>query len=91
MDERAIKRLLKIMVVSIIAIVLLKAWLTKTYTTLNQAAAEKKPAAAINPSAPQQEPTPPVAAEAIESPATSSDGETAAVDLSASSGVSEAQ
>ncbi len=42
MDERAIKRLLLILVASIIVIVTAKVMLTKTFTHLNKAAAEKK-------------------------------------------------
>jgi len=42
MDERALKRLLLILVVSIIVIVLAKFMLTKTLTNLNKAAVEKK-------------------------------------------------
>lgn len=89
MDERAIKRLLIILVASIIAIVLLKLGLTKTYTTLNRAAAEKKQAAAATSSAMQPAPVPPATAEIIETPATSSPGETTTADLPASSSVSE--
>jgi hypothetical protein len=46
MDERAIKRLLVIVAISIIAIMLFKTMMTRTIVTLNQAAVEKKRAAA---------------------------------------------
>lgn len=46
MDERALKRLLLILVVSIIVIMLAKLMLTKTLTNLNRAAVEKKQNAA---------------------------------------------
>ena len=42
MDEHTIKRLVKIILVSIIVIVLAKYFLTKAYTTLNKATAEKQ-------------------------------------------------
>ncbi len=46
MDEHTIKRLLKIIVVSIIVIVLANYFLTKAATNLNSAAVEKQQAAA---------------------------------------------
>jgi hypothetical protein len=49
MDERAIKRLLVIVAISIIAIMLFKTMMTRTIVTLNQAAAEKRRAAARPP------------------------------------------
>jgi|ERR1022692_1289726 hypothetical protein len=88
MDERFIKRLLVILAVSIIAIVLIKVALTKTYTNLNNAAAIKKQAASAQPSDPQQTPTPPATA-ITDIPATSSAGETTTAELPASSSVSE--
>lgn len=92
MDERTIKRLLIIVVASIIAIVLLKMGLTKTYTTLNKVVAEKKQTVPAKPSVPMQEPTPPAAdAVIIETPATSSVTEVTAVDSTAASSVSDAQ
>lgn len=90
MDERTIKRLLIILVVSIIAVVLLKMGLIRTYATLSKAAVEKKQAAA-KPSAPVQAPTFPAAAEIIEPPAASSVDQANTADLPASSGVSEAR
>jgi flagellar basal body-associated protein FliL len=89
MDERTIKRLLIILVASIIAIMLLKLGLTKTYTTLNKAAAEKKQTAAPKSSAPQQAPAAPATAEIIETPATSSVFEATASDLPGASSVDE--
>lgn len=90
MDERAIKRLLIIFVASIIAIMLLKMVLTRTYATLSKVAVEKKQAAAKPPS-PVQEPTPSAALEIIEPPAASSVEEVNTAELPASSGVSEAR
>lgn len=90
MDERAIKRLLIILVASLIAIALLKMGLTRTYTTLSKAAVEKKQAAA-RPPAPVQAPAPSSAAEITEPPAASSVEEANTADLPASSGVSEAR
>ena len=52
MDEHAIKRLMKIILVSIVIVVLAKYFLTKAYTNLNNAAVEKQQAAA------EQQPTP---------------------------------
>jgi hypothetical protein len=49
MDERAIKRLLVIVAISIIAIMLFKTMMTRTIVTLNQAAVEKRRAAAMPP------------------------------------------
>lgn len=66
MDERTIKRLLIMVAASIIAIMLLKMGLTKTYITLNKAAA-KKLAAAAKPS--ETQPTSPAASETVETPA----------------------
>lgn len=45
MDERAIKRLLIILAVSLVAIFLFKSMMTSTIVNLNKAAAEKKVAA----------------------------------------------
>ena len=52
MDEHTIKRLVKIILVSIIVIVLAKYFLTKAYTNLNKASAEKQQ------DAEKQQPTP---------------------------------
>lgn len=90
MDERAIKRLLKILAASIIAVLLIKVMLTKTYTNLNNAATVKKQAESAKLSAPQQPPAPPAAA-ITDAPATSSVGEATAVEVSASSSVGEAR
>jgi len=57
MDERTIKRLLFILLASIIAIILFKVVLIKTITGLNNAAVEKKQAMAAKPTTPQQAPT----------------------------------
>jgi len=85
MDERTVKRLLIITVASIIAIVLIKVALTKTYTKLNNAATVKKQAE----SAQQQTAQPP--AEIIDAPATSSVEEAPTAELPAASSVSETQ
>lgn len=91
MDRRAIKRLLIIVVASLIAIALLKMGLLKTYTTLNKVAAEKKQVAASRPVSPQQAPTPPSASEIAEIPAASTAIETTTADTPASASVGEAR
>jgi hypothetical protein len=91
MDERAIKRLLVILAVSIIAIFLFKAMMTNTFVNLNKAAAEKQQAAAIPPAAQQEEIPVSDAAVVIEAPAASSVGEAPIQEPSAQSGVSGAQ
>jgi hypothetical protein len=88
MDERAIKRLLIMLVASIIAIWLIKVMLTKSYTNLNNAAAAKKQAESAKLSTPQQPPAA-SATEIIDTPAASSVGEVTAVEISASSSLSE--
>jgi flagellar basal body-associated protein FliL len=85
MDERTLKRLLKILAVSLIAIFLLKMGITRTYTHLNKVAAEKKQAAAVKSPSPQPEPAP---VEGVETPASPAAGE-AAADVSASPSVVE--
>lgn len=89
MNERDIKRLLIIVAASVIAIMLVKMVLTKTYTTLNQAVAEKRQPAIAKPAELQQISTPVAAAEANEAPAASAATETATVDTHAASSVSE--
>lgn len=89
MDERTIKRLLIILAASILAVVLIKVALIKTYTTLNKAAVEKKQTAAVNSSSPQQATISPAALEKIEMPATSGVVEATTVDSSASSSLGE--
>lgn len=91
MDERAIKRLLIIVVASIIAIMLLKMVLTKTYTALNKATAEKKQTVAAKPADPQPEPISPVTTGVIEAPLASAVGEIPSLNTYASSAVSEAR
>lgn len=88
MDERTIKRLLIILAASILAIVLIKFALIKTYTTLNKAVAEKRPTASVSSAATQQAATPPAALEEIETPAASGIGEatTPASPVSSSAG-----
>ncbi len=54
MDERALKRLLIIVVASIIAIFLFKAMMSNTIVNLNRAAAEKKQAAVNKPAGKQE-------------------------------------
>lgn len=89
MDERAIKRLLVIIVASIIAIMVFKASLTKTIINLNKAAAEKKQAASAKLSATPQAPTPLIETPIIETPAVSAVTEVSTLDLRASSSVNE--
>lgn len=88
MDERTVKRLLIILAASILAVVLIKVALIKTYTTLNKAAAEKKPTASVSSTAPQPAATPPAVLEKIETPAASGVGTSTSVS-SASSSVAE--
>jgi hypothetical protein len=75
MDERALKRLLVIVAVSIISIFVFKSMMVKTAVNLNKVAVEKKQAAATT-SAQQQDTTAvsDVAA-TLESPAASGVGE----------------
>lgn len=73
MDERTIKRLLVIFVVCVIAIMLAKKGVLSTYTTLNQAAAEKKANAAAT------APAPSAASEVIEVPAVPAAGAASAL------------
>lgn len=87
MDERAIKRLLVIVALSIIGIFIFKSMILKTVVKLNSAAAIKKQAAAPAP-APQQEATP-VAEEASVIAAASAPAESATLESAAASGVSE--
>jgi len=54
MDDRTIKRLLVIFVVSIIAIVLFKVGLTKAYTSASKVTAENKQAATTKPAVSQE-------------------------------------
>ncbi len=90
MDERAVKRLLIIVAVSIILIFVFKMMLSKTIINLNQAAAEKKQAA--KPPAPQEEAVPTADAEIIpETPAVSSTSEVASSAALPVSGVTETQ
>ncbi|MFZ2163661.1 MAG: hypothetical protein WAW02_15725 [Sideroxyarcus sp.] len=91
MDERAIKRLLVILAISIIAIFLFKAMMTNTFVNLNKAAAEKQQAAAIPPAAQQEEIPVSDVAVVIEAPAASSVGEAQSQEPSAQSGVSGVQ
>jgi len=64
MDERVIRRLLFIFLASLVAIILFKYGMTKTYITLNKAAAEKKQAATTSKPASQQAPEPSINVEA---------------------------
>ncbi|MBI5625753.1 MAG: hypothetical protein HY935_00890 [Nitrosomonadales bacterium] len=89
MDERTIKRLLIILAASILAVVLIKVALIKTYTTLNKAAAEKKQPAPVNSTATQQETTSPAVLEKIGTPVASGVGDTTEVVSPASSSVGE--
>ena len=88
MEERVIKRLLIILAVSIIAILLIKVALTKTYSNLNDAVTAKKQAAEAAKIS-TQEPVP--ASEVIDTQPTSGVGETVKVEIPPASGVSEAR
>lgn len=89
MDERAIKRLLVIVALSIIGIFIFRSMMLKTVVKLNSAAAIKKQAAAPAP-APQQEATP-VAEEANVIESASAPEATATLESPVASGVSEAR
>ncbi len=91
MDERTIKRLLVILAASILAIILIKVALIKTYTTLNKAVAEKKQTPSVNLTAPQLAPTPHAAIDNIGSSVTSGVGEATTEDSHASASVSKTQ
>jgi len=89
MDERALKRLLVIVAISIIAIMLFKAMMSNTIVNLNRAAAEKKLAA---PPAAQEEVTPVSdAVIVVETPVASAVGEITPLEVPAVSGVNEAR
>lgn len=89
MDERTLKRLLIIVVGSIVLIWAFKSMMLKTAVTLNKAAAEKKQAADTTPS-PQQDSTPESdVMNAVETPAASAPGDAATLVLPAASGVGE--
>jgi len=68
MDERAIKRLVIVLVASIIAIFVLKTMLLKTADRVGKAAAEKKQAALPRPAPGDQTPAP---APAVDAPTAS--------------------
>ena len=91
MDERAIKRLLVILAVSIIAIFLFKSMMTRTIGNLGRVAAEKKQAAATPPAVQQDALPASNAATVVETPAGSSVGEVSAPESSVASAVSGAQ
>ncbi len=91
MDERAIKRLLVILAISIIAIFLFKAMMTNSIVNLNKAAVEKKQAAVRPPAAQQEEPPVSGAAIVVETSAGSSVGEVSSPEPATASGVSVAQ
>lgn len=90
MDERVIKRLLIIFVLSIVAIILFKMGLSETYSTLNNAGIVKKQTASTNPSAMPQPPASSVAA-ITDTHAASSVGEALEIEAPAASGVSVTQ
>ena len=91
MDERAIKRLLVILAISIIAIFLFKAMMTNSIVNLNKAAVEKKQVAVRPPAAQQEEPPVSGAAIVVETSAGSSVGEVSSPEPATASGVSVAQ
>lgn len=84
MDERAIKRLLVIVGISLIAIVLFKTMMTRTIVNLNKVAAEKNQSTAAASVPPASD-----TAIVIESPAASSAADIATLEPSAASGVAE--
>jgi hypothetical protein len=75
MDERALKRLLIIVAVSIIAIFLFKIMMSNTIVKLNKAVAEKKQAVAKPPSGHRETPPTSDTSTTIEMSAASSVGE----------------
>ena len=91
MDERAIKRLLVILAVSIIALFLFKAMMIKSIGNLGKAAAEKKHAAAVPPVAQPEAPPACDTAIVVKTPAVSSVGEVSAPESASASAVSGAQ
>jgi hypothetical protein len=91
MDERAIKRLLVILAISIIAIFLFKKMMTNSIVNLNKAAAERQKTAAKPPVAQQEASSVSDAAIVVEPPAVSSVGEVSTPQPPAASGVSGAQ
>ena len=88
MEERVIKRLLIILAVGIIAIIIFKVMLTKTYSNLNDAVIAKKQAAeAAKTSAQEQMPV----AEVMGTPIASGVGETLFSEMNAVSAASDAR
>ena len=82
MEERVIKRLLIILAVSIIAIIVIKVMLTKTYSNLNDAVVAKKQAAEAAKAATQEQTS---ATEVIDTHVASGVGETITAEMPASS------
>lgn len=91
MNDRAIKRLLAIFVVSIIAIMLFKLGLTKAYTSASKVAAENNQAATTKPAVSLEALASPASSEVIETPAASVVGEATEPDSLATSSVNEAR
>jgi|GEM_PF-3806927 hypothetical protein len=87
MDESRIKRLLIILAISIIAILLIKVALTKTYSQLNNASVAKKQAAEAAKASTQEQI--PAASEIAETPAALSVGEVTTQNSPPASAVSE--
>jgi len=83
MEERVKRRLLFIFLAILVAIVLFKYGMTKTYVALNKAAAEKKKTEAANKPAPQQTPEPLNNAGSTPTPASAAVSEAAPADVSA--------
>jgi len=89
MEERAIKRLLIMVAVSIVIIFVFKSVMSKTVANLNLVAAEKKQAAA-KPPAEQEAETPPYDAAIVpETPAALPVAEAATLEQPSASGVNE--
>jgi len=86
MEERLIKRLLIILAVSIIAIIVIKVMLTKTYAHLNEVALTKKQAVEAAKASTQEQT---LAPEVIDTHAISGVSETITAEVPISSGVGE--
>jgi hypothetical protein len=89
MDERALKRLLVIVAVSIIAIMLFKTMMSNTIINLNKAAADKKQAAATSSVTQKSAITDSEVPNIPELPAASAVGEVTTQEPAAASGVGE--
>lgn len=87
MEERAIKRLLIIFVISLIVIFIVKKIISRTIVDLNRIVAEKKQAAAKPPAVPQATPITSEPAMIFETPPVSTLGEATPLESPSVSGV----